>query len=850
MNSLQSILSKGPESLLAGYVPKAGGFDELREPTGAMRLHWDAYFRQALELGQEEYARRWGLAARLNRENDVSYNANESELGLSTPWSIESLPHLIPATEWHQIESSISQRAAVLNQILGDLYGQQKLVRNGVIPAELIYSHPGFLRPVSGMKVPRKTFLHLYAADLAKGTDGVWRVMADRTQAPSGAGYVLENRIVVSRTYPEIFHGFQVRRLVGFFDAMRDMLHRHAPHNRDTPRIVLLTPGPLSETYFEHVYLARYLGIPLVEGADLTTRDNCVYLKTIGGLQLVDVVLRHVNDSRCDPLELRYDSHSGVPGLVQAAHAGNVTVINGLGSGIVGSYGFMSFLNDASLYFHGEALTMPSIPTFWCGRSDQLDHVLANLPTLAVKAAVPGTAIQPRFGPHLRGDQLEALKGEIRANPHLYVAQEMVPLATTPVWVNGRLEPRGMLLRIYLVSTEDGYMVMPGGMTRISGHVDSPFVSPKRGGSSKDTWVLSDQPIEARSLLQASQRILALSRSAADQHPSRVADNMYWLGRYVERLDTTLRLLRTILARFVSDLGIKASPELPALLRVLVDAEVIARRPKELDRHALEEWLEKELHAAVYDEKRPGSICAILGMLRRASWIVRDRLSNDSWRLLHRLDNELPLPTKDSPISLAEAYGHITNMILTIAGFSGLVMDSMTRGHTWRFLDIGRRLERSIAVANLLAGTLRKKRQDEAAVFQSVLEVADSSMTYRYRYFATFQFDAVLDLLITDEANPRSIAYQLAKINDHFDALPRDASQQPRSSEQRGMMAMLSELRMLNLADLDKAAADGRRRALLEVLDRFSSRLPSLSDTISGRYFTHTEVSQELGDET
>ncbi|MBI1289811.1 hypothetical protein GC173_01015 [bacterium] len=834
--------------LLKDYRPRGTGFDELCSAPAKVRPHWVQFLRHLAEISPGEYARRWEITSRLIRENDVTFNPNENETGLAQAWSVESIPHLIAPDEWARIETGVRQRARLLNRMLCDLYGQQRLLREGHLPADLVFSHPGFLRPVHGMKVPGGTFLHIYAADLAKSADGRWYALADRTQAPSGAGYALENRISVSRTFPEVFQDYQIHRLVGFFQAFRETLNSLARHNRDNPRVVILSPGPFSENYFEHVSLARYLGYPIVEGGDLTTRDNCVYLKTLGGLQLVDVIMRNVNDSKCDPLELRYDSHIGIPGLVQAAHAGNVAVVNALGSGLVGSYGFMGYTGDVAEYFADETLQLPSVPTWWCGDSTSLEYVCANVKKLVVKAAQPHTRVAPSFGPTLTDAQAAAVVARIKENPAIYVGQEIVSLATTPTWANGRFEPRPMVLRVYAVATGDSYEVMPGGMTLISGSPQSQLVSPKRGGSSKDTWVISDGPIAATTVAQASQRILTLNRGAADQHPSRVADNIFWLGRYIERLDAGVRLIRAILSRAAGDHGLAATPELPSLVNVLADLDLVPTPPPIEDQRAWDHFLERELVAAIYDENRPGSLRWMLSALRRTAWIVRDRLSSDSWRIIHRLDADLGEHDPNVIVPLGDVYTYVSQLVLTIASFNGLAMESMTRGHTWRFLDIGRRVERSINILTLLKSTAVHKQEHEGAVLQALLEVADSAMTYRYRYLTTLQLDAVLDLLLTDESNPRSLAWQFANLSEHVQELPREKSTH-RSTEQRIMLALTSRLGLLEVEGLAKPDEHGDHLELLRLIDEFLKELPVLSDSLTQTYFSHTEPVRQLGSE-
>ncbi|HYB12642.1 MAG TPA: circularly permuted type 2 ATP-grasp protein, partial [Myxococcota bacterium] len=478
-------------------------YDEMLAGPGAPRAHWLPFVRSVAKLGQEELGRRWEQAQRLIHENGVTYNVYGDPRGMDRPWELDPFPLLISSLEWERLSSALAQRARVLNRLLVDLYGPQRLLREGLIPAELVFAHPGFLRPCHGLQVPEDTWLALYAADLARSADGRWWAIADRTQAPSGAGYALENRIVLSSAFPEAFRDSHVERLAGFFVRLRETLRHLARQGRtENPRIALLTPGPYNETYFEHAYLARYLGFTLVEGADLTVRDRALYLKTLGGLERVDVLLRRVDDGFCDPLSLRSDSSLGVAGLIHAARAGNVVVANALGSGLVESPALLAFLPGLCRTLLGEELQLPSVATWWCGHADALAYVLDHLDGLVLKPTFSGQGMEPVFGARLSAAEREAFLAQLRARPHAFVAQEQVALSTAPVWDGGSTQPRHIVLRTYSVASDGSYEVMPGGLTRAAVSQDSLVVSMQRGGGSKDTWVCTQGAVNPVSLLQ------------------------------------------------------------------------------------------------------------------------------------------------------------------------------------------------------------------------------------------------------------------------------------------------------------------------------------------------------------
>src|SRR5262245_24062685 len=577
MNAVGNPQGTLPWRLLDGYHPVDGAYDEMVVPPDSFRAHCEGFVHSIEALGRHELASRWENAKRTLRDNGVTYNVYGDPQRADRPWELDLMPLVVSSAEWGRLEKALVQRTRLLNLILADVYGERRLLRDDLLPPALVLGNPAFLRPCHGIGVPRGIHLHLHAVDVARSPDGEWRVLADRTQAPSGAGYALENRIVLSRSLPEAFRDCQVQRLASFFWAQRDTLTALASAPRDTPRVVLLTPGPLNETYFEHAYLARYLGFTLVEGGDLTVRDRRVFIKTLDGLQPVDVIFRRLDDSYCDPLELRNDSTLGVAGLVEAARAGTVAIANALGSGATETSALCRFLPGLCRDLLGEELLLPSVPTRWCGDPDDLQFVLAHLDRMVIKRTFPALSGQPIFGRLLSTLQRSALLSEIRAHLQEFVAQDELPLSTAPVWLGQKLEPRPLVLRVYVAAAGDSYAVMPGGLTRIAAHSDVPIVSMQRGGGSKDTWVIADGPVSTVSLLSPTRIVVRRERRAADL-PSRVADNLFWLGRHVERAEHTVRLLRSVVAYLTREDTTEETPELQALLHVLVDVKLLPRR--------------------------------------------------------------------------------------------------------------------------------------------------------------------------------------------------------------------------------------------------------------------------------
>ena len=752
-----------PRELLSQYTSVASRYDEMFADARTPRGHWERMLQHLSSTTPDAMRELSQWVQRQVRENGITYNVYADAEGADRPWELDLLPLIIPADEWAGIEAAIVQRATLLNRILCDVYGEQRLLQEGLLPAALIYGHAGFLRPCSGVKPPGSTMLHTYAADLARSPDGRWWVIDDRTQAPSGAGYALENRLVISRLFPDLFRDLRVERLAGFFATLRDSLAHWAPSNGSAPTVVLLTPGPLNETYFEHTYLARYLGIPLVEGNDLTVRDGMVWLKTLSGLQRVHAILRRLDDDYCDPLELRIDSALGIPGLVDAVRRGNVLVANALGANLLESGALFGFLPRACERVLGEPLKMPSVGTWWCGERAAMEDVITKLEHLVIKAAYPQMRVDPMFGDELDERGRRKVAAMIRARPHMYVAQELVQLSQAPVCDRAhprRLQSRAIGLRVYACASPAGYVVMPGGLTRAATGPDARVISMQRGGSSKDTWVLSAGPVSTFSLLKRGTSAKDLVRTGLNLS-SRVVENLFWFGRNAERCDDSARLLRVALGRLIDEAPGEFFQHWPGIAALLRNAEVI---PPGTDDDV---ELVRALRGSIVDESRPGLASNVRDLLRVASQL-RERLSLDNWRTLNHMSRRLArthAAQKTRP--LAELDRDIA-AFMTLAGFA---LDGMTRDQGWRFLSLGRRIERLQFLCGMLREALAGPEEADPAW---LLELADSSVTYRSRYMARPEWLPVLDLLVLDASNPRSVAFQLKGLNDFIGRIEGD----------------------------------------------------------------------------
>ena len=817
-----------------------GTYDESSVDSHTPRPHWAELMETLRALGPEELAHRFTRAERRIRENGITYNIYGDPEGADRSWKIDLVPLLIQAEEWRAIEAGVVQRAELLNRLLEDLYGPQQLIRDGHFPAALLFGNPGFLRPLVGVKVPAASYLHMLAVDLARSPDGTWWVLASRTQAPSGSGYALENREIVADLLPELFRASNVQRLAPFFRDQREALRQLSA--RSNPRIVLLTPGPHNETYFEHSYLAKYLGFTLVEGADLTVRDHCVFLKTVGGLEQVDVILRRVDDDFCDPLELRGDSLLGVSGLVEAIVAGNVVVANALGSGVIESAAIMPFLPGLARHVLGEELKLPSVATWWCGQEDAFAWVLDHLDSVAVKPAFASGDMHTVFGSELDAEARAKLIARLRARPNDYVAQEQVSLSTAPVWEHDALQSRSVVLRTYALNTGRGWSVIPGGLVRVA-EAQCSNVAMQRGGHSKDAWVLSDAPPEAVSPLAASDVPLELRR-VSRVVPSSVADNTFWLGRYVERAENQARILRSMIPR----VHLADSNKLGSLICL---HSCLGSRNSKLPKRKPVTFplLEKELISMLTDAKRSDSLPATLREVSRIGGNVRERLSADMMLLIGELRTSMHVEKgAQKGFQLSDYSAMLTKCLELLSAFSGLERENINRGSGWLFMSLGRRLERAVYLTRELRQITRPLSAENWSYLESLLEVADSSMTYRQRYYTVLQPIAVLDVLMADETNPRSLEFQLNHLADLYRKLPRYLP-----DDLEAMVDAITSLRGLDLQAM-RFPADGklpRGKAALKqdafarlgsYLANLEDLLPSWSNNLSSHYFSHART--------
>jgi len=741
-------------ALLRDYRPRSGVADELFDADGHIRPGWAGFLDHLAGLPGPEVPNRFARGDLYLRDAGVYFRQYSDTAPAERDWPLSHIPVILHAGEWQGIAAALTQRAELLESVAADLYGPAALVAQGHLPASIVAESPEWLRPLVGVRPLSGHYLHFLAFEIGRSPDGSWFVLGDRTQAPSGAGFALENRMASNRVFPDAFAQSNVTRLAGFFRGFRDTLERLredaadrglAPRNA---RPAILTPGPSTDTYFEHTWIARYLGLMLLEGEDLTVERGQVMVRTVAGLKPVSVLWRRLDAAFADPLELREDSRIGTPGLVSALREGSLNMVNALGTGVLETRALMAFLPRICEQVFGVPLLMPNIATWWCGQPAERAHVTAHAERMmigpALSTALPfsvgaDTALGGRFPGSEAGYDIPAW---IEAEAGRLVGQEAVTLSTTPVWEDGRLVPRPMTVRVFAARTSEGWQIMPGGYARVGHSDDAAALAMQQGGRVADVWIVNDAPVPHDTLMTREGKYL---REAPSVLPSRAADNLFWLGRYVERAESTIRMLRAWHLRLAET----GDPEAEQLASLAAHLDTLGIDPA------------RRVPAALRDQIAAAETCA---------GKVRDRFSVDAWAALRDLSQTARALDGDSVAGddTARAMGVL---LRKITGFAGLVHENMYRFAGWRFLSFGRALERADTLAMWLADFT-----DDAAPEGSLdllIELGDSVMTHRRRYRIEASAETVTDLLALDANNPRSILFQVAAMREHAARLPK-----------------------------------------------------------------------------
>lgn len=823
-------------AVFMNYTPKPGRYDEVVDPQGQPHRHWEPLVRSTRRASRGAFARRAQAIRSAVERDGITYNIYGDPKGTDRPWEVDLLPFVIAKEEWQFLSRAVAQRARLLNKVLADLYGPGRLLAEGLIPPAIIHGHHNYLWPCRGIEPPGGTYLHLYACDLARSPDGRWWVIGDRTQGPSGAGYALQNRLIVSPLYENMFRSLGVQRQASFFRALQQQLTALAPNTGETPLIALLTPGPYNETYFEHVFLARYLGFALVEGTDLTVRDNCVYLKTLEGLKRVHAILRRLDDEFCDPAALRTDSTLGVAGLVSAVRAGNVVVANALGAGVLESPAMPGFLPAICETLLGEPLALPSVATWWCGEAPALKYVIEHLPDLVIKPAFPSMKLEPTFGHALDAAGRATLAKRMRDTPHAFVAQECVRLSQAPTWSRDAqgFEPRVVGLRLYAAAAGSDYEVMTGGLARVAPESATDVITMQRGGSSKDVWVLGEAATPWQSLLTPRLGARDLVRGGF-YSPSRAVENMFWMGRYTARVENVARLLRAIAQRLS-----ESDPARLAAVKILTAwADKLHLRELAADPQAPAAAKKRRvpvndaawLIAAVGSAKAINGVAANTARLQYCAGQLRDRMSLDNWRTVQSLARA----HEPRPTGLEEILTALDRVLPACTALAGFAHDDMTRDDAWRFLMMGRQLERATFLCALALHTLQLPNQDVDIALGAVLEMGNVTMTYRARYQRQPELLPVAHLLVFDELNPHSITFQLTALCEQLQQVRNRLGFQP-ANDPASLLKALKTFNLAEFEDLRRLHGAEPLAALLVACERSAS---GLSDELTQRFFIH-----------
>jgi uncharacterized circularly permuted ATP-grasp superfamily protein/uncharacterized alpha-E superfamily protein len=848
-------------ALLRTLPAREGHWDELRDTAGQLREPWRHFFELLGEQGIARLDDGVSAVAQQVRDNDITYNVY-ADNGKPRAWSLDLLPLIIDEEEWALIERGVAQRARLMEAIVADVYGPQTLLQRGLLPSALVFGHPGYLRAVKGFMPPFGRFLQIVAVDLARAPSGAWTVVAHRTEVPSGLGYALENRMIVASLFAEPFRAMRVSRLAATYSqliatiaqaaraTMRDDEDGRSDASNDAPHIALLSPGPFSETYFEHVFLARYLGVTLVEGKDLTVRHDKLYLKTLAGLSRVHAVLRRLDDAFCDPVELRADSTIGVPGLLQVMRAGNVMVSNMPGAGFTESPALNAFLPGIAQALLDEELELPTVPTWWCGEQAARREVFERVDSALIAPTWPGPEAEHVPGIDAGVQDIAAWRERIERAPDVFTVQEDLPFSSAPRFHDGAIGSRPCVLRAYAIANIDGsWSVMPGGFTRLAADKRA-TVSMQFGGSSVDTWVMSSQPGGSVSLLPTPMKPGDLRKHRIVS--SRAAENLFWAGRYGERAENNVRVCRLLLGMLDGSVAEELFPtlvELASECGLIPSVDTLARSTPQA--------FERVLVAGLPESGRATSIGNNLADQARACGEIRDRLSTDHWRTILASRNDFRdalarLVFSDPPdestvrigrdydrLMLASALEQLATQLSAISGAQG---DRMTRDQAWRLLFIGRHIERVSTMATILRVVAERGTLASPAGFDLLLQLFDSTLTYRSLYPGRLEVPALIDLIVVDQTNPRGLYGVYARLRTKLDEIAAAAGGARRAQATRFADLLVHADALPDLTALCDTDENGLHDALIALCDRLVASVFAASNEVSARYFSHANT--------
>ncbi|CAG5008836.1 hypothetical protein DYBT9275_04367 [Dyadobacter sp. CECT 9275] len=835
------MLTEAPVNLLQSYKGALDSYDEVLDVDGGVKPHWEALFSTLEKLGMQELkVRNQEIISKL-RENGVTYNVYESPDGLNRPWQLDPIPFLIEQKEWNHIAKGLQQRALLMDLILKDIYGPRNLVKDAIIPAELVYSNIGFLRPCNDIHQPGKNQLIMYAADMARGPDGQMWVVDNRTQAPSGSGYTLENRLVMSKLLPELADGMYVNKLSPFFNSLQHTVLNLSDKTKEAPNIVYLTPGPNNEAYFEHAYLASYLGYTLAQGDDLLVRNGCVWLKSIDGLQKVDVIIRRVDDEWCDPLELREDSRLGVPGLLQAMRLGNVKVLNPPGTSVLENHAFLAFMNNICKYFLREELIMPSVATWWCGHEKERGFVLDNIDKLIIKKANRKSRFRSIYGRLLSQNDKEQLKKQIKLAPQDYIAQEEVSLSTTPSLIDGNIVPRYAALRAFLVTDGDGYRVMQGGLTRSSPVKDRFVISNQHGGLSKDTWIVSDKTA------QEHEKIVLTQPSSVNKHislPSRSAENLFWVGRYCERTMSVIKFMNIVINVLNLDRNFGGSSKQEHIKILLQGLTHLSATYPGFIEEEEKKWGNPypEIIDIVANPLRLGSVASNITSFLHAVGAVRNQWDIEIWRIVDLIEHGLYEAKNASHMNSSNIQKTLDTLYNGMVTFLGVITETMPRDKSFLLLDTGKLIERILSRISVIQSCFGEKNEEnvENELIEAVLLNHHLLVNYRQIYKSQLTIEAMLDMVLLEKTLPYSLVYMLDELSSNLAKLPSTTHNERLNDAEKSVLEASMLIKLADITSLSSWNGEGERAALFETMSKVGALISSVSVSLTSLYFSHT----------
>lgn len=850
------------KNLLETYKKDVNSYDEVFDLEGNVKPYWEKFFNTVEEIGLEELEYRNKIIIHKLKENGVSHNVYNNTAELSRPWRLDPIPFLIHKSEWETIEKALQQRANLLDLILKDLYGPQELIKKGIIPAELVFDNKGFLLPCFDVKQNSFTNLLNIAFDLARGPDGKMWLLDIRTQSPSGSGYALENRIVMSEVLPELNKKTYRSRLSPYFNDLQLAVDQLGNTTNENPNVVFLTPGPGNETYFEHVYLSSYLGYTLVQGTDLLVRDGFVWLKSIDQLIKVDVIIKRLDDIWADPLELRKDSLIGIPGLLQVIRLGNVAVVNPPGSAALENYGLMAFMQNACKFLLDEPLLINSTATWWCGQAKELDYVLTNLHKLIIKKTNRKQGFGLVYGRLLNEEEIDKLKKKILKSPKDFVAQEEVSFSTTPAYIDGKLVPRHAGLRAFMIFDGQEYKVMQGALTR-SSVIEGKFeISNHQGGVSKDTWIITDTPNTVpQHHLQRKNSINQLSNSLT----SRNAENLFWVGRMCERTMAMRSFLKIILNRLNENVTNSKENGQPEFLVVLLKSLThltqtypgfVGDNPDDIETQLTSDdpIYEKpmiELLQLISDSSKPGSISYNLQALLNTINQVSEKWNNDTRRIINLVENSL-IALKNPKTTNPNTVRHsLDKLHIRLFSFYGSIHETLARDNGFYLLESGKNIERILSLLAVFQTTFRYKNHEdvEYMLMESILENHNLLAQYRNLYKSQLNLNAVINMIFLEKNLPFTFSYLFDNLSNYLSKLPKSIEPNQLSIAEKSILEANTIIKLIDLEQLTQFDENtGLRTHLDQTLNKVYQLTSEASVHLTSLYFNHSMIQHSILD--